>query len=108
MKRFLALLAVLSVLVISFVACGQKEAPVETTDTPAAAESASEAAFTGTLDEKKDFMITVTGEDGMTYVFNLDGVACPAEAGQKVTVTYTGDITDFDAQLMAVRIEIAE
>lgn len=105
MKRFIALLAVLSVLVVSFVACGQKEEPTVTTE---ASTEAAATTYTGTLEDKKDFMITVVGDDGSAYVFNLDGVECPAEAGQKITVTYTGDITDMDAQLMATEIQLAE
>ena len=63
MKRFLALIAVLSVLVVSFVACGQKQEPAapSTQVTEAASDTAE---FTGTLEDKKDFMISVTGEDG--------------------------------------------
>ena len=104
MKRFIALAAVLSVLLVSFVACGQKEAPEAATVVTEAAQEAEGSTFTGVLEDKKDFMITVTGEDGTAYVFNLEGVECPAEVGDTVTVTYTGDMTDFDAQLMATEI----
>ena len=106
MKRFIALLAVLSVLVVSFVACGQKE-PVQTTEAPVVTEAeADTATFTGTLEDKKDFMITVVGEDGSAYAFNLNGTPCPAEVSQTVTVTYTGDISDIDAQLMVVSVDV--
>ena len=103
MKRFIALVAVLSVLLVSFVACGQKEAPEATTVVTEAAQTEG-STFTGVLEDKKDFMITVTGEDGTAYVFNLENVECPAEVGDTVTVTYTGDMADFDAQLMATEI----
>ena len=108
MKRFIALLAVLSVLVVSFVACGQKE-PAETTGDPAITEAAAETSvFTGTLEDKKDFMITVVGEDGSAYAFNLNGTPCPAEVSQTVAVTYTGDISDIDAQLTVVSVDVVQ
>ena len=105
MKRLIALIAVLSVLLVSFVACGQKEETPVTTEVTQEAEG---SAFTGVREDKKDFMITVTGEDGNAYVFTLEGVECPAEVGDTVTVTYLGDITDFDAQLVATEIVRAE
>jgi len=61
-------------------------------------EDASEV--TGTLDEIKDFMFVVTDDAGMSYAFSfeerpkdLDQVA----VGDKVTVKYTGTISEVDA-----------
>lgn len=63
--------------------------------------------FTGILEEKKDFMIVVAAESGEeAYPFNLgDGVACDAEVGDKVRVTYTGELENFvDEPLIATLI----
>lgn len=55
--------------------------------------------LSGTIDEIKDFMFVVTDESGASYGFSfetkpegLDSVA----AGDKVTVTYTGEISEVD------------
>lgn len=63
--------------------------------------------YTGILEEKKDFMVIVTAEKGgESYVFNLDdGVTCDAEEGDKVQVTYTGNLENaLDESLIATAI----
>ena len=81
------------------------------TDVDADAE-AVETSFTGILEEKKDFMVVVSNEDQTeSYTFNLaDGVQCDAEVGEKITVTFTGDIDApvADQDLTATEIVIAE
>ena len=76
------------------------------------AETQADTTYTGVLEEKKDFMVVVTSEDkSESYVFNLgEGVECPAEVGETVTVTYTGDITVpvADQDLTATAIAVAE
>lgn len=81
------------------------EGETETPETPAEGETETPAAdevqtaeFTGVLEEKKDFMVIVNSEDGSkSYIFNLDeGVTCEAEPGDKVDVTYVGDLEKFD------------
>ena len=104
MKRITALLLTL-VLALGLAACGAAQPEPETVATVTQQPSQQ---FTGVLEDKKDFMIVVTGEDGTPYVFNLDGVVCPADVGQTVTVTYTGDMADFDAQLIALKVETAQ
>lgn len=83
----------------------EDETEAETEDENAA--DAEEAVYTGIIEEKKDFMVIVTSEDGAdAYVFNLgEDVTCEAEEGDKVTVTYTGDLDDIDATLVASKIE---
>ena len=102
MKKITALLLVM-VLAMGLAACGKNQ-PEPETETTAAQQLTQQ--FTGVLEDKKDFMIVVTGEDGTPYVFNLDRVVCPAEVGQTVTVTYTGDMADYDAQLIARKVEM--
>ncbi len=71
--------------------------------------SENEATYTGVIEEKKDFMVIVNSEDGNDpYIFNLDGITCDAEVGDKVTVTYTGDLNDIDSVLTATKIEKTE
>lgn len=61
--------------------------------------NAEEKTLTGTIEEVKDFMFIVTDESGASYEFSfeekpegLDAVA----AGDKVQVTYTGEISEVD------------
>ena len=65
----------------------------------AASTDAEEKTVTGTIDEIKDFMFVVTDENGTAYGFDfetkpegLDSV----ENGDKVTVTYTGTVSEID------------
>ena len=68
--------------------------------------SEGEETYTGVLEEKKDFMIIVSSEDGKnSYIFNLGEVTCEANVGDTVTVTYTGDLDDIDSSLVATKIE---
>ena len=62
-------------------------------------DSQEEKELTGTLDDIKDFMFVVTDDKDTPYCFNfdekpdgLDGVA----SGDKVTVKYTGTISEVD------------
>ena len=67
--------------------------------------------YTGILEEKKDFMVIVTAEKGgEAYLFNLgDGVTCDAEEGDKVQVTFTGNLENaLDENLIATAIVKAE
>lgn len=81
----LCLTALLAVAVLS--GCGGKE------------ESNT---LTGTLDEVKDFMFVVTDDQDAAYVFNIDSAAKPkgledVAVGDRVTVTYTGELSEVDA-----------
>lgn len=102
MKRFSILMVVLT-LILSLTACGGKDKTDGQEDTQQNQEDVQKndqetATFTGILEEKKDFMVIVKSEDEeISYIFDLDdGVTCDAEVGDKITITYTGDITKFD------------
>ena len=62
------------------------------------AEDASE--LTGTLDEVKDFMFVVTDASGSSYAFTFEDEKPEGldevKVGDKVTVTYTGTISEVD------------
>ena len=104
MKKIVTLMMLTSLL-FSLAACGRQEPPVSGETRPAAeTQQAQVHSFTGVLEDKKDFMITVS-DGNQSYLFNLEGVVCPAEPGQTVTVTYTGDIWDFDSRLVAMKVE---
>lgn len=84
MKKIVILLTAL--LLLALVGCGDKTG---------GESSPTEQTYTGVLDEKKDFMITVVSEDGGdAYVFGIGGISVDAQVGDTVTVTYTGDPID--------------
>ena len=66
--------------------------PTDNTDT--------EQTVTGTIDEIKDFMFIVTDDSGNSYEFSFetkpDGLD-NVQAGDKVKVTYTGELSEVDA-----------
>lgn len=98
MKKLCLILCTLC-LILSLSACGRKmPEPAPTGAVP------HNPTFTGILEDKKDFAITVTDDQGNAYLFNLGDLPCKAEVGDRITVTYNGDLTDFDSRLLAIRI----
>lgn len=95
MKKTICILLV-ALTIFSLAACGKKADPAQ-----------DGQVFTGVLEEKKDFMVIVTADGGESYAFNLgDGVTCDAEEGDKVQVTYTGNLENFlDESLVATAVE---
>ena len=90
MKRVLGcLLAVLMLLACA--GCGAKKSE----------ESVEEKTLTGTLDEVKDFMFVVTDDNGDSYALTFEGGVpeglADREVGDRVTVTYTGELSVVDA-----------
>ena len=117
MKKLFALLMALSLLMAS--GCGAKdntpadgetndsvvEQPQENNDTQdqengGDQEQAEESTFTGTLGEVKDFMFEVTDDQGVCYAFAFEGEKpqglADVKTGDKVTVTYTGEVSEVD------------
>ena len=106
MKKIITI-ALGSMMLLSLAACSKPETPKD----PVQDQVSEKAEYTGILDEKKDFMIVVESIDGKdAYIFNLpeEGLEISSSTGDKVTVTYTGDIKDIDAQLQAVEVKPAE
>ena len=60
----------------------------------------TEQTVTGTIDEIKDFMFVITDDSGNSYEFSFetkpDGLD-NVQAGDKVKVTYTGELSEVDA-----------
>ncbi|MEG1847527.1 MAG: hypothetical protein RR238_03565 [Lachnospiraceae bacterium] len=118
-KSVITLLVVTAILGLT--ACGGKkeetpmsEAPStivqeETVVSEATIESETENSegqvFTGTVEEVKSFMVIATGEDGNAYSFEIENAA--VAVGDKVQITYTGNLTDMDSTLVASKIEKA-
>ena len=96
MKRLGLLALVLALTVCLAAGCGKGKEEV-TGD----ADAAQTSTLTGTLDEVKDFMFTVTDDAGEAYVFSLGSGDKPqgledVAAGDTVTVTYTGTLSVVD------------
>ena len=110
MKRKFAMMVLVATMAASMMTgCGAKSDNVgaaqqeETTQqegTATEGQSEETSTFTGTLDEVKDFMFVVTGEDGTCYEFTFDEEKPEGldsvNVGDKVTVTYTGTVSEVD------------
>ena len=110
MKRKFAMMVLVATMAASMMTgCGAKSDNVgaaqqeETTQqegTATEGQSEETSTFTGTLDEVKDFMFIVTGEDGTCYGFTFDEEKPEGldsvNVGDKVTVTYTGTVSEVD------------
>ena len=103
MRRGLVCL-VLAAVLLSGTGCGAKQA-----DT-----AQDQQTLTGTLDEVKDFMFVVTDDQNSAYVFPAEeGDTRPGRAdlsaGDRVTVTYTGTLSELDGlDGTVVSVEAAE
>ena len=87
----------------------QQEETTQQEGTATEGQSEETSTFTGTLDEVKDFMFVVTGEDGTCYEFTFDEEKPEGldsvNVGDKVTVTYTGtasEVDPFDGEVLSV------
>lgn len=60
-----------------------------------------EKSVTGTVDEIKDFMFIITTDDGAAYEFPIDEEhpvdVSQIKEGDKVKITYTGELSEVDA-----------
>lgn len=73
----------------------------QSADEPAQNQQSEAKTLTGTMDEMKDFMFVVTDDNGVPYAFDwsedgdldLSGIA----AGDRVIVTYEGELSEVDA-----------
>ncbi len=88
------------------------DADADAADADADAE-AEEKTCTGTLGEVKDFMFEVTDDQGTSYAFTFEGEQpeglADAKTGDKVTVTYTGELSEVDAfQGTVISVALAE
>ena len=89
MKRIFACLLA-AALLLACAGCGAKKS----------GESGEEKTLTGTLDEVKDFMFVVTDDNGDSYALTFDSAPeglADQSVGDRVTVTYTGELSVVDA-----------
>ena len=96
MKKFLsALLAAL--MLLAFAGCGGKQSGAEASGEE---KNEEEKTLTGTLDEVRGCMFVVTDDQGDSYALVFQGEApeglADREAGERVTVTYTGELSVVD------------
>lgn len=90
MKKGLFCLAAALVLMIS-ASCGAKQADA----------AGDQQTLTGTLDEVKSFMFVVTDDQNTAYSFSIEEGQTPpglsdVSEGDRVTVTYTGTLSQLD------------
>ena len=104
MKKRFAMLMLLTAMTASMITgCGTKnsgDSGQNSQTTQEASGSEETASFTGTLDEKKDFMFIVTDDAGNSYEFTFDKEKPEGldkvKVGDKVTVIYTGTVSEVD------------
>ena len=75
------------------------ESTEQTADVQNTADQGEEKTITGTIDEIKDFMFTITDESGAAYEFSFETAPEGLEnvaGGDTVKVTYTGEISEVD------------
>lgn len=101
--------------IVSLTACGSPNpdsgasTPESSQEDTSSTASRGESTFTGILNDNKDFMTIVNSKDNQnSYIFELKGITCDAEVGDKVTVIYTGNIEDPDTDLTATKVEKVE
>ena len=119
MKRKFAMMVLVATMTASMMTgCGaksdnagaaQQEETTQQEETATEGQSEETSTFTGTLDEVKDFMFVVTGEDGTCYEFTFDEEKPEGldsvNVGDKVTVTYTGtasEVDPFEGEVLSV------
>ena len=110
MKKYIPLF--LALLLLTTAACSNNGASSQPSATPSASSDAQ--TFTGILSENRGGLITVSAEkdgeedSGESYVFGTEGITVDAKEGDKVTVTYTGDLNDIDSSLEATKVEVVK
>ena len=89
-----------TVMLLSATGCGAKqEKPQDTSPETENVETEDSLTMTGTLDEVKDFMFVLTDETGTCYSFDFERAPkglSDVEVGDKITVTYTGTVSQVD------------
>ena len=107
----LLLLGALAALAVFVAGCGAQSGGDGSDGGTEQNQAAEEKSLTGTLDEVKDFMFVVTDAQGASYAFTFDGEKPAglddAKIGDKVTVTYTGEISEvdpFEGEVLSVEV----
>lgn len=110
MKKIAVLLLV--ALLLCTAACSGNTSAPSPTASPASSGGTSDdvQTYTGILEQIKSDSILITPEDdeSTVYTFGTEGIAVDAQLGDKVTVTYTGDLDDAESLLEASKVEMVK
>ena len=97
-KKVVMMVVTMAMAAAMMTGCGAKGDTASQTTQESQTTDAS--TISGTLDEVKDFMFVVTDAQGASYEFTFDGEKPAglddAKIGDKVTVTYTGELSEVD------------
>ena len=100
-KKVVMMVVTMAMAAAMMTGCGAKgDTASQTTQE---SQTADASTMSGTLDEVKDFMFVVTDAQGASYAFTFDG----EKIGDKVTVTYTGEISEvdpFEGEVLSVEV----
>ena len=97
-KKVVMMVVTMAMAAAMMTGCGAKgDTASQTTQE---SQTADASTISGTLDEVKDFMFVVTDDSGVSYSLTLEGGEATLDglaAGDRVTVTYTGVLSEVDA-----------
>ena len=97
-KKVVMMVVTMAMAAAMMTGCGAKgDTASQTTQE---SQTADASTMSGTLDEVKDFMFVVTDDSGVSYSLTLEGGEATLDglaAGDRVTVTYTGVLSEVDA-----------
>ena len=97
-KKVVMMMVTMAMAAAMMTGCGAKgDTASQTTQE---SQTADASTISGTLDEVKDFMFVVTDDSGVSYSLTLEGGEATLDglaAGDRVTVTYTGVLSEVDA-----------
>ena len=107
-KKVVMMVVTMAMAAAMMTGCGAKG---DTASQTTQESQTADASTSGTLDEVKDFMFVVTDAQGASYAFTFDGEKPAglddAKIGDKVTVTYTGEISEvdpFEGEVLSVEV----
>lgn len=92
LRKRIAVCLLAALMLLACAGCGSEKAEERT--------EPEEKTLTGTLDEVKDFMFVVTDDNGDSYALTFDSAPeglADQSVGDRVTVTYTGELSVVDA-----------
>ena len=98
MKRILAVAGILTA-VLGLVCCGRQG--------PQKQQGKKQQRMIGILEDQNENVIVVKSPEGREYLFWMNGeINCPAENGDRVSVTYSGESPENGKVMNLISVEV--